>query len=107
MAWEPLPTAEGGTKDPQQLRAGLDRVVQSLGMPSTSALEKLFHRWADIVGPELAGQCRPVKLDKGRLIIEAPDRAWATELRWLESSLVERCAEAVGVGVVTSVLIHA
>lgn len=107
MAWEPLPTAEGGSRDPQQLRAGLDRVVQSLGMPSTSALQMLFHRWADIVGPELAGQCRPVKLDKGRLIIEAPDRAWATELRWLESSLVERCSEAVGEGVVTSVLIHA
>jgi len=107
MAWEPLPTRDSGGHDPQPLRSGLDRVVQSLGMPSTGALQMLFHRWEDIVGPELAGQCRPVKLDKGRLIIEAPDRAWATELRWLESSLVERCSEAVGAGVVTSVVIHA
>jgi len=105
MAWEPLPTRDSGSADPSHIKDGLDRIVQSLGMPSADALQMVFYKWSEIVGPELAGQCQPTKLDKGRLVVVAKDQAWATQLRWLQREMIERCEDVLGPGVVERVLI--
>lgn len=91
---------------PKTLRSGLDRVVRSLGLPSTDSFELLFSRWTEVVGPELAGRCSPASLRNGRLVIKAADHAWATELRWLEKELISRCDSTLGAGVVTTISIR-
>lgn len=79
--------------------------MRSLGLPQTDSLELLFNRWNEVVGADLASNCRPARLDRGCLTIEAKDHLWATELRWMKSAVVERCSAALGAGVVTSVRI--
>lgn len=103
MTIEPLPDRH---RAPKPLNEGLDRVVRSLGLPSADSLGMVFSRWSDIVGDELAGQCEPVSLNRGRLVVRAADQAWATELRWLTNVLIDRCATTLGTGVVTSVQIR-
>jgi len=80
--------------------------MRSLGLPSADSLGLLFARWSEIVGEELANLCQPVSLHRGRLVINAADHAWATELRWMEQTLVDRCAASLGSDIVTSVVVR-
>lgn len=100
MSWQPLPDRR---RPPQPVKVGLDRLVKSLGMPEVDAITTLFDRWHEVVGAEMAGNCKPSRLDGTRLVIVAKDHAWATELRWMERRLVDRCDAALGTGVVRSV----
>jgi len=103
MTIEPLPDHQ---RAPKPLSTGLDRVMRSLGLPSVDSLGLLFARWSEIVGDELANLCKPMSLHRGRLVIGAVDHAWATELRWMEKILIDRCAASLGSGVVTTVVVR-
>jgi predicted nucleic acid-binding Zn ribbon protein len=70
----------------------LDRVVRHLGGPSVDALGALYQQWDELVGPRLSGHTRPLSLRGGTLVIGVTDPAWATQLRFLESTLLERLA---------------
>lgn len=105
MAIQPLPGS--GAKPPRQVKHGLDRVVRSLGLPSSSAVQTIFQAWENVVGEELAKHCRPTAIKKGNLTVTATDQAWATELKWMETTLLERCSQELGDGSVTSVTVIA
>ncbi len=79
---------------PVALSESLDRLLDSLGAPSTDLLSTIFSRWEQVVGTEVARHCRPVALDDDRLVVEAADAAWASELKWLSEELLQRLAEA-------------
>ncbi len=70
--------------------------MASLGMPSAATVRTVFGSWEDVVGADLAQRCQPVGLRDGVLTISAADQAWATELRWMEASIVERCVAEFG-----------
>jgi predicted nucleic acid-binding Zn ribbon protein len=83
-------------RDPQPVRASLDAVAARLGSPPTATLTAVFGRWNDIVGASVAGHCRPVSLVRGTLAIEVDDPAWATQLRFLSTAVLDRLDELVG-----------
>ena len=89
--------------DPRPIKASLDRVARSLGGPDSGSLSGLFGHWADIVGPQLATHARPLSLRAGVLVVAADEPGWATQLRYLETDLLRRLAEALGEGVVKRV----
>jgi predicted nucleic acid-binding Zn ribbon protein len=60
-------------------------------------------RWREAVGDVVADHAKPVSLEAGRLLVEVDDPGWATQLRYLESTLVEQLAAVLGTGVVTRV----
>lgn len=86
----------------------LDKVVRSLHHedPSASSSETasqtakkmggVFGRWAEAVGDAVAGHVTPVKLDGTKLIVEVDDPAWATQLRFLESTVKQRLLDVAG-----------
>jgi predicted nucleic acid-binding Zn ribbon protein len=104
VPWEPLPS--GGISEPRQLGEGLDRVARSLGVPSASALNKIFSEWTHLVGDSVAANCRPVGLRDGRLTVSADDPAWSTQLRVLEPVLLGRLEELMGERSVTSIVVR-
>ena len=101
MTWRPLP---GGTQpDPRPIGDSLDRISQTLGAPSSSALTTIFERWKEIVGPAVAAHSRPLSLARGTLTIGVDQSAWATQLTYLESDLKRRIDEVAGAGAVRRV----
>lgn len=70
-------------------------------------MQTIFQAWEKVVGEEIARHCRPTALKKGNLVVKAEDQAWATELKWMESTLLERCSTELGDGVVSSVTVTA
>ncbi|MFP5308838.1 MAG: DUF721 domain-containing protein [Actinomycetes bacterium] len=57
---------------------------------------RLEAAWPDVVGPELARRCRPVRLADRTLVVRAESAAWATQLRYVTSQLLERIGTALG-----------
>jgi predicted nucleic acid-binding Zn ribbon protein len=101
MPWEPLP----GGRDPEPARVAdsLDRLVRHLGGPSADVTTSLVRRWPDLVGPNVGANSRPVRLRDGTLTVAVADPAWATQLRFLEATLVARLQAELGADAVSSI----
>lgn len=87
-------------RDPIPLSASLDRVLRSL-RPGVARADVggVFGRWEDAVGPSMARHVHPVRLDRGVLLVEVDDPAWATHVRFLADDLRGRLRAVAGVEV--------
>ena len=72
------------------LSGALDALLDRLGAESTTAITGVFAEWPKIVGEQVAQHVTPIKLERGRLIVEIDDPSWATQMRFLEPQLVEK-----------------
>ena len=95
MPWEPLPGRRDA--DPARVADSLDRLVRHLGGPSADVTTSLVRRWPDLVGANVGANSRPVRLRDGVLTVAVADPAWATQLRFLEATLVSRLQAELGV----------
>ena len=69
-------------QDPILLKAGLDKLMKSIGAPDIDSTVNLLEIW-----PELIGE----------------DPAWSSQISWLEAQILERIDEKIGKNVVTAV----
>jgi len=102
VTWRPLPE-RNEDRDPARLGPSLDKVAKRLGAPNATALSGLFHRWTELVGPSIASHAKPVSLRRGQLLVEVDSSAWATQLRFMTTELVERCCAELGEGAVKEI----
>ncbi len=77
----------------------LDSVMKSLRGTDRIQIGGVFGRWDDAVGESVAAHVRPVRLDQGVLTVEVDDPAWATQVRFLTGTIIDRLAEVGGVTV--------
>jgi predicted nucleic acid-binding Zn ribbon protein len=95
------------SSDPRPVGDEIERLLRSRGWQQRLMAARLVARWADIVGPAVAGHCQPRRLeDDGTLQVVADSAAWATQLSYLEGKLLDRLAAIVGPGVVRDVRIR-
>ena len=99
--WKPLPPRRGDRPDPKPVAASLDRLARRFGVTDAASLTTVFNRWPDVVGPAVAAHTRPLSLTRGVLVVAVDDPAWATQLKYLGASVVERFAELVGGDAIT------
>ena len=72
------------------LAGALDALLDRLGAESSTAITGVFGEWPKIVGEQVAQHVTPIKLERGRLIVEVDDPSWATQMRFLEPQLIEK-----------------
>ena len=101
MPWEPLP--QHRQAEPARVAESLDRLVRHLGAPSADVTSSLVRRWPELVGPDVGANSTPVRLRDGVLTVAVADPAWATQLRFLEATLLRRLGAELGVGAVTTI----
>ena len=99
--WKPLPGRGGDGPEPRPVAASLDRVAGRFGVADATLLATVFNRWEEVVGPVVAAHTRPLSLSRGVLLVAVDDPAWATQLKYLGASVVERFAELVGSDAIT------
>ena len=99
--------SDGMTADePVSLGDSLRNLVRSLKPEdsrqqpaSVTAIGDVFNRWDDAVGAAVAAHVQPLRLDGSTLVVEVDDPAWATQMRFLESTLRARLAEVAGASI--------
>ncbi|MGB3442876.1 MAG: DciA family protein [Actinophytocola sp.] len=87
-------------RDPQPLGRVASRIALERGWSSRLTTGRLFDRWSQIVGEDVAEHAQPVELKEGELTVRADSTAWATQLRLLQKQLLVKIAAGVGHGVV-------
>jgi predicted nucleic acid-binding Zn ribbon protein len=91
------PRRSGEDQGPQPLDRSLDTVSRQLGLESSKGLATVFARWEEIVGPAMAEHVRPFRLDAESLVVTVDHPAWATQVRHLGETLLDRIAERTGI----------
>ncbi|HLH28721.1 MAG TPA: DUF721 domain-containing protein [Acidimicrobiales bacterium] len=82
---------------PRRLSPSLDRVAGNLGLPGSEGVARVFARWGEIVGPNVAAHATPIRLDAERLVVRVDHPAWATQIRHFSGDLLDRVAEVAEV----------
>ncbi len=97
MVIEDLPSRRDDIdwRPPRPLADEVDRVLAGLGAPPAPVLTVLAEQWATIVGPVAAEHCTPNSLVDGRLRVDVDEPAWASQMTWQESDLLDRIQELV------------
>jgi len=83
----PAPPDTGPRHVGRSMAEVLGRMGASLP-PST--MELIFSRWDEVVGEELAGHVRPVRVADGVLLIGVDHAAWATRARMESRDVLRR-----------------
>ena len=104
------PVQESGTsrkdRDPLLVGAEVDRLVASRGWDAEVQVGSVVGRWPAIVGDQVAANVEVIAFEGTVLTVRAGSSAWATQMRLLQSSILGRIEELVGVGVVTQIQIQ-
>ena len=82
----------------QMTRVGglVPRVLRDLGMEDSARAAAIAERWAEVVGPEIAGHCEPTAL-RGRVLEATADSsAWCQALRLQSPEILAALREAFG-----------
>lgn len=98
-------TAGPGARDPQAVADTLGALVGQFGWGSGLVSGTVQHRWAELVGAEVAEHCAYVSLEAGVLTVQASSTSWATNLTWAVPTMLRRFAEELGEGVVTQITV--
>ena len=93
----------GTGRDPLGLGKVVGRLVAERGWSSPVAVGSVMAQWAVLVGPEISAHCTPESFTDTTLHVRTDSTAWATQLRLLSSSLLEKFRTELGDGVVTSI----
>lgn len=94
-------------RDPRPIGEEIDRVLRSRGWQQRLVAARLVARWAEVVGPTVASHCQPWRLEEdGTLGVVADSAAWATQLSYLQGTLLDRLAKIIGPGVVKQVRVR-
>jgi predicted nucleic acid-binding Zn ribbon protein len=82
---------------PTPIGASLEAVSKRLGIDGAQGLGRLFADWTTIVGESMAEHVQPVRMDSSVLVVSVDHPAWATQVRRLGDTILERAAAHVGV----------
>ncbi|MGO4490557.1 DUF721 domain-containing protein [Arthrobacter sp. 2YAF22_2] len=93
----------GTGRDPLGLGKVVGRLVAERGWSSPVAVGSVMAQWPALVGPEISAHCTPESFTDTTLHVRCDSTAWATQLRLLSLSLLEKFRVELGDGVVTSI----
>lgn len=83
---------------PTAVSDALAAFIEARGWSDRLQGATLWVRWHDIVGPDLAEHCEPVRLAGGVLVLRAENPMWATQLRYLSGQLLQNAERVLGPG---------
>ena len=91
----------GWDRDPRPIGDEIAAMLRSRGWQQRLLAARVTSRWPQVVGEAVAAHCHPGRLeDDGTLHVVADSATWATQLSYLQMTLLERLAVVCGAGVV-------
>ena len=97
------PRLPGEPGEPVTLAEAVSLVGRELGLAEPGAFMAVTAAWSDLVGEAVAAHSRVRSIRDGLLDVGVDSPAWATQMRYLSTDLVERASHLLGPGVVTAV----
>ncbi len=89
--------------EPIRIKDALGPTGRRLGLRSPAETARVFSRWEEVVGREVAAHARPSSLKGGVLRIAAESSVWNTEISYLAEEIKARANKVAGTEVVSEV----
>ncbi len=101
----------GADRGPRPVHEAVDEVLAGLappggagratggerrGSPSAAMLGTVFSRWEELVGPAMARHTKPLRLERGALVVAVDQPAWATQVKLLAPGILAKLTEDTG-----------
>ena len=83
--------------EPRPLDGSLEALSRRLGLEGAAGVGRLFAGWPEIVGEAMAEHVQPVRIDASALVVTVDHPAWATQVRRLGDTVLDRAADYAGV----------
>jgi predicted nucleic acid-binding Zn ribbon protein len=83
--------------EPRPLDTSLEALTRQLGLEGAHGIGRLFSGWSEIVGEAMAEHVHPVRIDASALVVAVDHPAWATQVRRLGETLLDRASAYAGV----------
>ncbi|HEX5535169.1 MAG TPA: DciA family protein [Actinomycetales bacterium] len=93
-------------RDPQPFGSSISRLVQERGWSTPIAVGGVVGRWDQVVGEEVAAHCQPETFEEKVLTVRTDSTAWATQMRLLAPTILQRLSEELGPGVVDRLVVR-
>jgi predicted nucleic acid-binding Zn ribbon protein len=77
-------------RDPVKASASLEGLISNFSWNAPLEKAALFNSWSEVVGPESAAASTPEGLHNSVLTVKCRSTAWATQLRMLETEILEK-----------------
>jgi predicted nucleic acid-binding Zn ribbon protein len=84
------------SREPSALGEVVAGVLRERPFAAGVSVGRLRLVWADVVGPRLAEESTPARLEGGTLVVEARSGAWGAQLQFLAEDVRRRANEALG-----------
>jgi predicted nucleic acid-binding Zn ribbon protein len=81
-------------RDPITASSTIDSLMEDFRWQSQMEEAELFVRWPEIVGEINAKNTQPENLSNGKLTVRCKSTAWATELRLMQTQILERISSS-------------
>jgi predicted nucleic acid-binding Zn ribbon protein len=96
-----------GRKEPRPIGDALADVLRARGWDGRLAAARVVARWPEVVGEAVAAHCQPSRLEAdGTLQVVADSAAWATQLTYLQGTLLDRLGAECGPGLVRRIQVR-
>ena len=93
-------------KEPVHLRSVLEQLLKDFGTPDITTVTSIIDQWEEIVGSDLATKISAVAISGSELIVRVDDPAWASQISWLESQLLDKITRLIGEEKITSIRVR-
>jgi predicted nucleic acid-binding Zn ribbon protein len=81
---------------PQRISDSLGALIKRFSRTDLIGIAALEDHWAELVGTEVADHSRPSALRGSTLVVVVDQPAWATQVRLVTGSLLERFSQVSG-----------
>jgi predicted nucleic acid-binding Zn ribbon protein len=95
-----------GVEGVRPISESVARLARQLGLGDSLGLSAVFGRWDEVVGAVLAAHTKPERLRDGELVIIVDESSWATEVRFMTDTIIEKCNREAGRIMVDRVIVR-
>ena len=92
-------------RDPQLVSDVISSLLRDKGWVAEVSVGGVIGRWREVVGDQVADHCVPETFEDKVLVVRADSTAWATQVRMLVPTLLNRLSQELGEGVVEQVTV--
>ena len=89
----------------QHIKDALKSFMKSSGIGGRAEWRDIEERWAEFA-PEAPASVKPVKLEKGRLIVVVPNSAVMNEMAYAKAKILSRLKKALGSAAVKEITLR-
>lgn len=89
----------------ESLASILKRSFEEMGIGTPVFRNQVFFYWDRVVGPRIAAEARPERLEGGRLFVKVKSAVWRNELIFLRQDIVKRLNDRIGQTVIDEMIL--